>query len=351
MNEKISIPDLADLLVQKTSCSKKDAEAFLRECFGLAAEIVSEGEPLKIAGLGIFEPVWVESRSSINVQTGQPFEIPGHYKLSFIPEKSMRDAVNAPFACFETEILDDDVDLGPEISQPETDEDEDAEGNESISEASPVTVEAQVIQETPISPATDTLYVVATKGEEPRPDQSAVTDIPAAIDSRKPALSPKTNGIAGHFAVVLTLVSGFLILILIAAYMLFRPHKQADPKQQAGYAQAQSPEPRQNTTIHATDTLPEKAEKIEPETIKAPVIEVIEPGVFMTRLARKHFGHKAFWVYIYEENKQIIQNPDKIPIGTLLVIPDKSKYGIDMNDSTSIEKAREKAKIILAAFE
>ena len=111
MNSKISLPEMVDLLSRKSDCTKKEAEAFLKEFFTLATEILSSGESLKINGLGVFKPVWVEKRNSVNVQTGQPCEIPGHYKLSFTPDKSMRDAVNAPFACFEAEIIADDVDI------------------------------------------------------------------------------------------------------------------------------------------------------------------------------------------------------------------------------------------------
>ena len=111
MNSKISLPEMVDLLSRKSDCTKKEAETFLKEFFTLATEILSSGESLKINGLGVFKPVWVGKRNSVNVQTGQPCEIPGHYKLSFTPDKSMRDAVNAPFACFEAEVIADDVDI------------------------------------------------------------------------------------------------------------------------------------------------------------------------------------------------------------------------------------------------
>ena len=55
MNNKITMPDLADLLAQKARCTKKDAELFLKEFFGLASEVISKGEPLKINGLGVFK--------------------------------------------------------------------------------------------------------------------------------------------------------------------------------------------------------------------------------------------------------------------------------------------------------
>lgn len=83
---------------------------------------------------------------------------------------------------------------------------------------------------------------------------------------------------------------------------------------------------------------------MEPEILSDKVIEeTIRPGIFLTTLALKHYGHKAFWVYIYEENKSHIKNPDVIAIGTKLIIPDASKYGIDAKNKESIDKAKELA--------
>ena len=96
MNEKISFPDLVGLLSSKMNITKKEAETFLKEFFTVSTEVITSGEELRINGLGLFKPIWVEARGSINVQTGEPVEIPGHYKLSFIPDKVLREAVNAP---------------------------------------------------------------------------------------------------------------------------------------------------------------------------------------------------------------------------------------------------------------
>ena len=82
-----------------------------------------------------------------------------------------------------------------------------------------------------------------------------------------------------------------------------------------------------------------------------PVIETIRSGIFLTTLARKYFGHKAFWVYIYEENKDVIKNPNQVPIGTRLTIPSASKYNIDANNRASVEKAKALAAKIQSRYE
>ena len=94
-------------------------EQFVKEFFSLASEIISSGESLTIKGVGAFVPVWVEARTSVDVNTKQPIEIPGHYKLSFTPDKTMRDAVNAPFAAFTTEVVEVDMPEMVEIKEEE----------------------------------------------------------------------------------------------------------------------------------------------------------------------------------------------------------------------------------------
>jgi hypothetical protein len=69
--------------------------------------------------------------------------------------------------------------------------------------------------------------------------------------------------------------------------------------------------------------------------------EKIEGGSRLTLMAEKYYGHKDFWVYIYEANKNNIKNPDKIAAGTVVKIPKLDKRLIDKNDPRCLKKARE----------
>ena len=61
-------------------------------------------------------------------------------------------------------------------------------------------------------------------------------------------------------------------------------------------------------------------------------------------MSRKHYGRYEFWVYIYEENKDKIANPNSVSPGLVVVIPPSEKYGIDKNDEESVRKAKEIAE-------
>jgi len=109
MNERLSLQDLIDLLAKKQEITKKDAEAFLRELIAVLSENIENNEPVKIKDFGTFKLVKVNARKSVDVNTGETIEIAAHYKLSFTPDKSLKEAINRPFAHFESVILEEGV--------------------------------------------------------------------------------------------------------------------------------------------------------------------------------------------------------------------------------------------------
>ena len=74
---------------------------------------------------------------------------------------------------------------------------------------------------------------------------------------------------------------------------------------------------------------------------QANVSEEIEMGAdqSLAAIAKRKYGHRAFWVYIYEENRERIYNPHNIPIGTRLSLPPAKKYNIDPHNTKSVEQA------------
>ena len=67
----------------------------------------------------------------------------------------------------------------------------------------------------------------------------------------------------------------------------------------------------------------------------------VQPGDRLTVFALKKYGHKAFWVYIYQENKSKIKDPNNLPVGITIVLPPAKKYEINPRDTNSINKALE----------
>ena len=123
MNERLTIQDLTDLLAAKHSMTKKDAEAFVKEFFLLIEQALESEKTVKIKGLGTFKLIDVDSRKSVNVNTGERFQIKGHTKVSFSPDANLRDTINKPFAHFETVLLNENTILeDTPIEEPEEEE-------------------------------------------------------------------------------------------------------------------------------------------------------------------------------------------------------------------------------------
>ena len=111
VNKKVLLPELSDALSRRKGITKKDSELFVRSVFEVIEQYLLEDNVVKIKGLGTFKLISVDSRESINVNTGERFEIKGHTKVSFTPDASLRDQINKPFAEFETIILNKEVDV------------------------------------------------------------------------------------------------------------------------------------------------------------------------------------------------------------------------------------------------
>ena len=380
MNEKISFPDLVGLLSSKMNITKKEAETFLKEFFTVSTEIITSGEELRINGLGLFKPIWVEARGSINIQTGEPVEIPGHYKLSFIPDKVLREAVNAPFSSFSVEVLNDHVPIEDMTAVPSQDIDENNDicNTENVELQDSKEIREKEEEDEPIEPAHE--YIQEDKSADEESSESTVSS--QEIEKfQEEIIQPESEtkveekeedcyedylrksssrksfwwGVLSAFGIIIICLAGGIFfmgndspyVVKIGEYTLSLGKQSIDSR-------PMNNNPESVVLPENKDTLSEmeKDSVLKDSVISAsplaapevkPVIETIRSGVFLTTLARKYFGHKAFWVYIYEENKDVIKNPNQVPIGTRLTI--------DANNRTSVEKAKALAAKIQSRYE
>ena len=70
MSEKVTIQDIIELLAEKHSMTKKDAEIFVKGMFELIEEALVTEKYVKVKGLGSFILTVVEWRVSVIVYTG-----------------------------------------------------------------------------------------------------------------------------------------------------------------------------------------------------------------------------------------------------------------------------------------
>ena len=140
---------------------KKTCEAFARTLFEVVEEALLSDKFVKVKGFGTFKLVAVSDRESVNINTGERFQIEGHTKVSFIPDNTLKEEINRPFAHFET------IDLSDETEQAELDAIDAAAAEEALeNEEAEETVE-EVAEEMPADEPTEEVVEEEVKEEVP----------------------------------------------------------------------------------------------------------------------------------------------------------------------------------------
>lgn len=183
MGERINIQNLIDLFAEKKGLSKKDAETFLKEMFALIEQVLETDKYVKIKGFGTFKLIDVDSRESVNVNTGERIEIKGHTKISFTPETSIRDQINKPFSHFETVILNEGAVFDDMNPGEEDDIDGDSESETSSGMEEALSFNDEVTENAADQPTTESVEIpnenTEIKDEEiitPKTDEVAAVD-------------------------------------------------------------------------------------------------------------------------------------------------------------------------------
>lgn len=131
---KVSISELASKLMEKHGLKRTEAELFIRQFVGVINDGLKNDKSVKVKGLGTFKVQAVSARKSVDVNTGEAIVIEGRDKISFTAEAVMRDLVNAPFAQFETVIVNDGVDFSEIDAKHEADNTEAEEPTQAVVE-------------------------------------------------------------------------------------------------------------------------------------------------------------------------------------------------------------------------
>ena len=168
MEKKYTLQDLAALLAERESLPLEQAEDFVRSFFELTEEGLLKDSFVKVTGFGTFKLVEVSERESVNINTGERFQISGHNKISFTPDGTLRELVNRPFAHFTTVTLNDKT---PEAALEEAERPLAEESTESSATSSHTPLPAA---ETPVASSTSCeTNTTAPIEEEQQPDVAA----------------------------------------------------------------------------------------------------------------------------------------------------------------------------------
>ena len=336
MENKITLSQLARTLAQKMGIPQKKAEAFLKEFFDSIAENVKTDKLVKVKGLGTFKLIDVNDRESVNVHTGERIVIPGHSKLSFTPEASLRDTVNRPFADFQTVVINDDTNLEDMERVPQEEPEAVTEPEVVEQQEEPeVALEQESAAEQVATPAEESeeLPSVEPEKSEPEPVVEVEEEVVAVPEEKKEepvkqetvkAEQKKPRGGAKTFVMI-------VVALLLCVFSYFVGHYSL----LEGLLPKQKQEPvKQQVVEAAPDTIKAEPVQVEPveevqyaqvpdgkyKIVGTRKTHVMKPGDYITRIALKEYGDKEMAQYIIVHNA--FSNPDKVPIGQEIKLPE-----------------------------
>ena len=174
---KVSITELASKLMEKHGLKRTEAELFIRQFVGVINDGLKNDKSVKVKGLGTFKVQAVSARKSVDVNTGEAIVIEGRDKISFTAEAVMRDLVNAPFAQFETVIVNDGVDFSEIDAKNEADNTEAKEPTPAVEPTPVAEPEPAVVEPAPVAEPEPAVVEPAPVAE---PEPTVVEAAPAA---------------------------------------------------------------------------------------------------------------------------------------------------------------------------
>lgn len=368
MNEKVNIQNLIELLVEKHRITPKEAEEFVKTFFAVIEEGLEQDKYVKIKGLGTFKLIGVESRGSIDVNTGERIEIQGHTKVSFTPDSALKELINRPFGHFETVILnentvledtpiekagEDELDTISEIpSEPASPLIESVIATEKV--ATEEDADEQQKEEGEISTTEETLKNLQQK-EDTYEGVLQQTDIK----------ENKDNGLK-WFMIALACV---LLACAGIVFYLYYPDLQEEsipvsseeeytyPTVTMGLQQdsiqedslkrtedtlripqpttaEENPASKQQVENKVVPEEPQKVDKkttvksqpVNPDSVNYEIVGTettytVKEGETLTRISLRFYGTKALWPYIVKHNADVLKNPNNVTSGTTLKIP------------------------------
>lgn len=381
MNEKVNIQNLIELLVEKHRITPKEAEEFVKTFFAVIEEGLEQDKYVKIKGLGTFKLIGVESRGSIDVNTGERIEIQGHTKVSFTPDSALKELINRPFGHFETVILNENTVLeDTPIEKAGEDELEDVSIRQNVAD------ESDTISEIPSEPASPLIEsVIATEkvateedADEQQEEEGEIStteetlknsqqkeDTDEGVLQQTDIKENKDNGLKWFMialACVLLACAGIVFYLYYPdlqeesipvsseeeyTYLTVTMGLQQDSIQEDSLKRTEdtlripqpttaeeNPASRQQVEKKVVPEEPQKVVKkttvksqpVNPDSVNYEIVGTettytVKEGETLTRISLRFYGTKALWPYIVKHNADVLKNPNNVTSGITLKIP------------------------------
>lgn len=364
-DNKLSWSELRRLLMERASVSEKDATAFMNGLQSQLIEALKTDKQVRINGLGTFRLQPVASRKSVDVSTGEEITIEGYNKIIFAPEAGVRELVEKvaevssqpaetdplqKLGVQAEEIKDILGELGQSPEEPAEEEPIAEEPEAEESEKTEVT-QTTIISQTTIINNMET--ETTTTPEEPRyvrdPEPAYVPE-PAPVESEEEKEFVYTEKKESHWLRNTLIILLILLLIACVCAYFFLPR----PMLQEWKDKAVSLWPWSNQTEQPvnnedggidSDILAEfeaisandDGEEFWDEIVYDQLIttERMHEASRLCWMSFRFYGDKRYWPYLYDANKDHLDDPNRIDVGTPIRVPKLTAEQRDLNNETT----------------
>lgn len=350
--QPLSAEEIGELLAKGATQIPQTIQSFYNNVTKLFEMHERLGHTLEWASLGTFAPQPIASEEE-GCETS----------YAFTPCDELLRQVNKPFEMFAPTLLKEGVHW-PDVEEHPA---------ESLEQAYPSIISSRIAEsadvpqpvptpptwtpqsqaETPTTPppfptseSNEIETVVATPplpptSESNEPEATVATPPPYRKEEpqeSQPTPSERTNRRLWLW-IVIPLVAVLLMALLLWFFVFGREERTQNP---VATPPASTTAPVEKTptidTIASIDSVAPPADTTAQPEILTTV--TLGNGDYLARYARRYLGRSEYWIYIYLANKEQIEDPDNIPLGTEIQIPSPQSVGITGDEKVDLAEAK-----------
>lgn len=326
MNNTINLPQLHRLLADASGLPDSMVENFVKALFDYIAEKLEQKGIAVIPKIGTFK---ADTDAA---------------DIIFYPDPALAKAVNEPFSFFEAVPLNVDPDeletvqdkQPHEITSDRKEITDDSTENYSDNTAGPDENIPDNITEENETTTTELIALSAAVPETENQDCAPDTDYDNSDSDGYTTEydNDEVVHVTRAWPIIAGVLAGLVTGIIIGFLLCHHLYIKNGPDKQLAMSQS-NPEkktsvPADTVAVYLIDN-PSKTklspDSTESNTAPAVMTDTVTATRFLASMARKYYGTTEFWIYIYEENRDILPaNPNRIKPGTAVVIPPIEKY-------------------------
>jgi len=323
MSGTVTTSELTDRLVQQSGMKKKLAAEILHAIPEIIEEGLMRDGEVRVKGLGTFRMKWTQSRPGRNPKTGENVPIPPHYRITFLPEQSLKDFINRDNRLLSYTVV-------PEESS-----------------ADSLQSSADSLQSSVVSSQSSVVSLEKSELDGQQEEQ----EIDYEYEPEEPVRKRRVHWIIPAAIVLIAALS------VVFYFRNFYHEKKTEDRRQKSEVRSQKSEVssqpadtgyglqvagvQNDTAEQAASHEPQAQLKTQQLNLKTQnsKLKTISEGKHLFQIAREEYGNPFLWVLIYKANQDIIKDPDQAIIGKTVNIPALEGTPNQLSHNDSLEVA------------